>query len=445
VVAELSSEDETQLAQELLSAWDEGRGTSKSQLEIQTWGDATSHGRHFDRFVRGALGVSTNRPSKQTGRIAQLERQVRGLGGAPVGRKEYSWEVQLQHARESCLAALRVWNDPVARFRTGAFSLLFVTAWNSLAIATVQRARGEWRKLKADGSAQLSKGGAEQSRETSDLVGEAFSGTERQGLRENIQFWIDLRNCVAHRHLPVLDISVLPHAQAGLLNIEGVLSEEFGPEYALSEHLIVPLQLSGFRDPGVLSSRRKLQASLPMDVQAFLANAERSPSLLRDDTFMMRIAFVPVVPASGRNPDAVAYFVKPGTVPTELAEALDQFVVLPKVSMGSRPNFAATDVIAEVERRTGFRFHSQLHCNAARHFGARPPSGEDDQTVDLKFAEYISSFKRYLYSQAWIDHLAAELSTPDGSEPRRVEILTQSPDTEMLKSETTRSVSWRSS
>ena len=68
----------------------------------------------------------------------------------------------------------------------------------------------------------------------------------------------------------------------------------------------------------------------------------------------MRAAFISGVPASGRNPDVVAYFIKPGAVPTELAEVLEQYVVLPKMSMGSRPNLSATHVINEVERRTGY-------------------------------------------------------------------------------------------
>ena len=55
------SDEDIALAQELYARWDGGRGESKSQLEIDTWGDATSHGRHFDRFVGGILGVSTTR------------------------------------------------------------------------------------------------------------------------------------------------------------------------------------------------------------------------------------------------------------------------------------------------------------------------------------------------------------------------------------------------
>lgn len=415
------------LAQRLLDEWDEGRGTSKSQLEIQTWDDATSHGRHFDRFVRKTLGVSTSRPSKQSNRIAELERQVRRLGQQPVGKTLEPWETQIHHARESCLGALRVWNDPTASFRTGAFSLLFVTAWNSLAIALLSRAGQEWRKLDKAGKVKMVQR-AEQSRDTIDLINEALIGDERQGLRENARFWINLRNAVAHRHLPALDVPVIPYAQAGLLNLEGVLTEEFGPEYSLAESLSVPLQLSGFRDPGVLASRRKLQAALPLDVQAVLSRAdEAAPELLADQSFVLRVAFVPAVPASGRSPDAVAYFVKPGEVPAELDEALERYVLLPKVAMGSRPNLSASDVMSEVVRRTGFKFHSILHAEAARRLGARPPQDQEDATVDLRYAEYITSFKRYLYSQAWIDLLVERLGSEEGfleatgKEPVRVE------------------------
>jgi hypothetical protein len=53
-------EEDIELAQHLLDEWNEGHGTSKSQLEIQTWGDATSHGCHFDRnMLHGEIEAST--------------------------------------------------------------------------------------------------------------------------------------------------------------------------------------------------------------------------------------------------------------------------------------------------------------------------------------------------------------------------------------------------
>ncbi len=409
------SPQEISLAHRLYAEWDEGRGTAKSQIELREWGDGTSHGRRFDRFIRRTLGYSTTRPSRQTDRIGELEAALRKLGEVPPGSKPAVWEVQLQHARNAALSALRVWNDPTATFRTGTFSLLFVTAWNSLAIAILQKMKGEWRELDEAGQPTLF-GGMEKSRDTLELINDALPGDVRRGTRENIADWAALRNAVAHRHLPALDAAVIPLAQAGLLNFENTTDEYFGDEFLLGEQLSVPLQLSGFRDPGVLSSLKKLQASLPLDVQAILSRAEQSaPELLDDHTYMLRVAFIPALPASGRNPDAVAYFVKPGQVAEELGDAVQQYVVLPKVSRGMRPNLGAKTVVEVVKEATGFKFNTNKHAVLARQLGVRPAvDAEDLSKTDLTYCEYISAMKNYLYSQAWVDRVIALLSTEDG-------------------------------
>ncbi len=41
-------------------------------------------------------------------------------------------------------------------------------------------------------------------------------------------------------------------------------------------------------------------------------------------------------------------------------------------------------------------------------------SWQPDDTADLRYAEYISSFKRYLYTQAWIDRLVEQFSNEGG-------------------------------
>lgn len=413
-MAEPKAED-IELAERLLAEWDQGRGASKSQLELREWDDATSHGRRFDRFIRRTLGVATTRPSKQSDRIGELESQLRRLGVLPLGARASSWEAQLQHARNAALAALKAWNDPGAAFRTGTFALLFVTAWNSLAIAILQQRNGEWRELDDEGNPTLFEG-MERSRETLDLVRDAFPESEHRGLRENVYDWVQLRNCVAHRHLPALDAAVIPQAQAGLLNFENALADNFGGDFLLAEQLSVPLQLSGFRDPGVLSSLKRLQASLPLDVQAILARAENTdPELLLDQTYMLRVAFIPAVPASGRSPDAVAYFLKPGQVPEELEEAVQEYVVLPKLARPPRPNLGAKDVIRAFQNRTGFRLTLTQHLEIARSEGVRRSREEQDSKgPDARFCEYVPAAKLYLYNEAWVDRLVELLGTVEG-------------------------------
>ena len=410
-MAQKPSEAEIELARELLALWDNGTGISKSQLERQTWDDGSSHGRRFDRFIRSALNVETSGQSKQTGRIVELEKQVFSLGALPVGADEVNWQIQLRQARALCLDALRVWNDPTSVFRTGAFSLLFVAAWNSLALAVLQSEEREWRQLDSSGK-PLTDNGAAPSLPTLELIKEALAGDDFRGMRENLERWIEMRNAVAHQHLSELDLVVIPLAQAGLLNFENVIVKFFGSEHALGEKLSVPLQLSGFRDPGVLASRKKLQAALPLEVQAILDRAYDAPAdLLADPTYMMNVAFIPFVRSSGRNPDVLAHFVRPGEVPSELEEILDQCIVLSKPI--PRPSYRATEVIEEVQRRTGYKFNTNLHAQVSRKLDIRPERDEPDATMDIKYAEYITCFKRYLYSQAWIDLLVKKLSSPE--------------------------------
>lgn len=407
-------ENDEALASRLYAEWDHGRGTSKSALERRTWNDGRSHGRRFDRFILKHLGINTAKQSKQTSRIKDLESQVRSLGRHPVGIEPSEVERQLIQSREACLAALRVWNDPVASFRTGSFSLLFIAAWNSLLLALALRDGIEWRELNADGT-PVSTDGVEHSVGTRELLNRTLQGAELHGTRENLSRWIEIRNSVAHRYLPAMDLHVIPYAQSGLLNYERLVVSEFGQEYSLADHLSVPLQLSGFRDPDVLRSLKAAQSQLPLDVQALLSRAESVPSeLLADPTYQMRVAFIPVVPPSGRSPDAVAYFVRPDSIPDELADTIDKLVVLTKVVVPKRPEHAAMHVVRTVEGRIPYRFTPTDHANAGRFFKIRPPKGEPDRSLDEEYCEYISAVKRYLYNDKWIERLTEQLSTPQG-------------------------------
>jgi hypothetical protein len=172
----------TALAQRLLAEWDQGRGCSKSEIERRVWHHGGAHGRRFDRFIRRTLGVATSQPSKQTNRIELLEAQLRRLGVAPEGAEVEEWEGQLQHGRDAAIASLRVWNDPTASFRAQTFALLFVTAWNSVALALLKWAGKEWRALDDDGHPILVEG-REKAKETADLVTGALPGDRYRGLR----------------------------------------------------------------------------------------------------------------------------------------------------------------------------------------------------------------------------------------------------------------------
>lgn len=407
-----SSSEELELAERLYREWTSG-STSKSQIEIREWDDATAHGRRFDRFIHKHLGHKTSHKSKQTERIAELERQLRGRGWLSDAASD--WECQLQHGRQAALQALRVWNDPFCLFKTEAFSILLITAWNSISISILQKAEREWRQLDDDDKPVTIRG-REKSLEVRNLVRKALPDGSMAGTRKNVEFWIDLRDQVAHRYLPATDLVVIPYAQAALLNFENVLEAEFGREYLLGDALSVPLQISGFRDPGILSSLKRLQAQLPVDVQQFLnSDSAIREDLVRDPTFMLRVAFVPVVPASGRSPDAVTYFVRPDTVDDELSESLEKYVVVPKIAKPPKADLGATEVVRLVQEEIPFRLNTNDHAKVARKLKVRPEKNAGDQSkTDEAYCSYFSPSKSYGYTKAWVARLIAELRTESG-------------------------------
>ncbi len=106
-----------------------------------------------------------------------------------------------------------------------------------------------------------------------------------------------------------------------------------------------------------------------------------------------------------------------GEVPDELAEALDQYVVLPKVIRPPRPNLIATQVVKEVEARIPFRFTINMHTEATYQLGVRSrPTDGGPEKVDERYCEYVSSVKRHLYNREWVERLVSELTDADSFE-----------------------------
>lgn len=381
------TEQDVVSARRLYAEWDEGRGTSKSEIERREWDDSGANGRRFDRFVFQHLGVKASRRTKQSDRFAEFasefsvsedddSEQARPVA-VPTTPEEH-----MERARTVCLSALAAWNDTSRPFRTGAFATPFLTAWNSLAIAVLHRAGTEWRILK-EGKPSKRRNGAERSLDLVTLIDLAFTGEEHAGLRQNLRFWVDIRGAIADRSLPALDYPVTPYLQAGVVNFERMLIAEFGEEPRLGQQLSVPLQLSGFHDPEVLNSRARAALTLPLEVQTVLNRGEKTtPELIADKTFLLPVGFVAA----------------------ELSEAIRD----------ERPSLGTKQVVEAVRDRIPFRFSINDHGAVARYLKVRPDRGQPDRSLDERYCEYVTSYKVYLFNQLWIDRVVDQVSTEAG-------------------------------
>ncbi len=212
------------------------------------------------------------------------------------------------------------------------FIVLMMIAWNSLFQAILERDGIDYYDRDADGREILIDGRAKVLG-TGELAALALPGNElrQRAIRANLDFFLGLRNQIAHRYLPALDLEVTAEAQAMLLNFD-LLTSKFGEEAALGDRLTVPLQLSGFRDKATLASLRVAQAQLPVDVQEYLRRHRQQvdEDVLRSSEYALPIFFVPVAANRERSADAVVRFIPPGAVTSEVKEALQQLAIVTK-------------------------------------------------------------------------------------------------------------------
>ena len=137
------------------------QGEPKSRLEIEYWGNATAHGKKFTGYVKKWLDVETESKSHQGARIEELEAIIRARGISPTAAGDLAEEYRLlANARESALAAMRIYNDPVAGYRTETFVVLMVGAWNSLFQAILERDGIDYFERDASGDQVLIDGRA---------------------------------------------------------------------------------------------------------------------------------------------------------------------------------------------------------------------------------------------------------------------------------------------
>ena len=417
---ERSDQEHIRIATEMYARWQQGE--PKSRLEIEYWGNATAHGKKFTGYVKKWLDVETERKSHQSARIEELEGLLRARGISPTAAGDLAEEYRLlANARESALAAVRIYNDPVAGYRTETFIVLMVGAWNSLCQAVLERSGIDYYERDKSGSQVLIHGRAKV-RGTWDLVSLALGAEEHRELRANLKFFLGLRNQIAHRYLPELDVAIVGEAQAMLLDFEELLLVEFGEGATLGDQLTVPLQLSGFRSDGPLSALRQAQARLPVDVAEYLTRYREGldDEVLASPKYCLQIFFVPVAANREQSADAVVRFVPPDKVTPELEAQLADTTVVTKrriTPVASDDLLRPMEVVNLVAERLPHRFTLHAHTECWRYFRVRPPGrSAEPEATDDRYCRWDRLFGGHGYTRAWVEKLVRELSNPENYE-----------------------------
>lgn len=288
--------NEQELAKSLYERW--RAGESKSQLEIETWDDATSHGAKFTSYVKRVLGVDTKRPAAMAIAKRNLEKQLLNHGLIPESdRTVTDREMLLLKARQAVLQALRIYNDPTAQFRIDSFLVSMHIAWSCLLQAVLEKSGGDPYYRDSNGNLRLHDG-RPRAKSVSDLASDVFdlASSDGQSIKLNLDLLTGLRDQVVHRYIPALDAYMIHEIQANVLNFEKVLVEHFGADAALAGQLQVPLLLSTLRPGSSVESLKELQSQIPPDVISYLERfAGQVPDDIKENShFRLKVFLTPV-------------------------------------------------------------------------------------------------------------------------------------------------------
>lgn len=334
------------------------------------------------------------------------------------------WSATLAAARDEAALAVRLYNDASETRAFEGFVVHMHLAWLYLLHARLIRDGIDYRYRDRHNPRRFEKVDGEYKRwELARCLKHRWPDNSNP-VRNNIEFFIGLRNRIEHRHARSdvnLAIAVSGHAQAFLLNFEDEISTTFGSKYGMAAILRFPVFIGTFTAEGEETLRR-LRDKLPKDLKRFIGDfhAGLPEEVSRDSHFELRLRDVLERVAS--DPDALAIqFTRWDDMTEEEKSAV--------LEMGKRGQTIIREqkraIVGyglfkprEAERRVAavlpFTFNNHHFKQPWSRKQIRPPGYPNPEQTDEKYCIYDALSRSYGYTEAWVEWLVRHCSSEEG-------------------------------
>jgi Domain of unknown function (DUF3644) len=253
-------------------------------------------------------------------------------------------------AQESALCAIKIFNDPLIKFKSEAFIVLMVISWTYLLHAFYRSKGIDYRYFKQNAKRKTydrTKHGAKKHWELERCLNDDACPIDNDA-KNNLRFLIGLRHEIEHQMTRSLDNFFSGRYQAAVLNLNHYLKELFGSKHALDSHLTYSIQFVELT--GEQLQLADTPESLPPNLRAYIQAFDGA--LTHDEYNAPRFAYRLLFKRKNVNrpgqADKVVEFIDPNS---DLAKAIDrEYWVKKEVE---RPKFRPTRVAEEV-RASGF-------------------------------------------------------------------------------------------
>lgn len=330
----------------------------------------------------------------------------------------------LVKSRDSAILAVDIYNKPATKFRSYGFIVMMNIAWISLFHAIFERHGVKYFYKKSNSNRYLYIDGQKKAWDLSKCINEYFKN-QKSPVRENLIFFIGLRNQIEHRFLPALDLDILGECQALLLNYEKMLTQEFGEDYSLGESLAIPLQLLTIHSKWRNKVLKELQSREYEVIKEYIDTFRYSldETVWNSSEYNFKIFLLPKLGNRERSSDIAVEFIpydKNNPEEMEKYKKVAAFIKEKQVPVVNPGKLKPGDVSQRIKSALGIAFHpSSHHSRCWKYYKIRPESNSNHpEKTKIKYCQYDATHNDYVYTEEWVNFLISELS--DASKKKEV-------------------------
>ena len=328
-------------------------------------------------------------------------------------------------SRDSAVLGVDIYNKPATKFRSYGFIVMMSIAWTSLFHAIFERQGIKYFYRKKNSNRYVYVDGEKKAWDLNKCIKEYFKDLNPPS-RQNLKFFVSIRNQIEHKFLPALDPEIYGECQALLLNYEKLITQEFGHEFSLNESLAIPLQLLSINPDWRKRVLKEIQSREYRTVKEYIDTFRYSlDENVRDNSeYSFRVFLVPKIGNRQTSSDITVEFIPYDSNRPEEMEKCEKrvaFIKEKQIPVVNPGKLKPGDVSQRIRDALGITFHpSTHHAWCWKYYNVRPESNSDHpEKTEIKYCQYDPVHKDYVYTEEWVEFLILELSDPI----RRMEIL----------------------
>lgn len=291
----------------------------------------------------------------------------------PGKRRVGSVKIELlTKAQESALCAIKIFSDPLVKFKSESFIVLMVIAWTYFLHAYYRSKGIDYRYFEQKAKRKkydTTKHGAKKYWELERCLNDDACPLDKE-TAANLRFLIGLRHEIEHQMTSSLDNYLSGRYQACALNFNEYLKKLFGKKYALDPLMTYSIQFVELSEKQF--KRAKGNVQLPPNMHAYIADFDGA--LTHDEynspRYSYRLLFKRKLVNRPGQADRVVEFIDSKS---PLAKKIDkEYWVKKEVE---RKKYRPSDVVAEMHKAgfTGFRVCPE-HVDMWKAEDARNPA-----------------------------------------------------------------------